>query len=163
MELYAMQHGVCLSKELDPDQPLSQLGCEQIEWCANGIRRLGLSFDAIVSSPKTRAWQTAGIIARILDYPEKHIARTDTLKPMAAPQALLEYLHRFEDCPRVLIVSHLPLLGEVVSRCVAANARVALNIENGGLLRLDIKDFDRPTGLLMWYLTAYQLRLLSCP
>ena len=57
MLIHLMQHGVCLSKELDATQPLSPVGGEQIEKSATAARVLGLRFELIVASPKVRSLQ----------------------------------------------------------------------------------------------------------
>ena len=59
MLVYFMQHGPCLSEELDPARPLSPVGRDLIERSARGVRGLGLRFDLMASSPKARALQTA--------------------------------------------------------------------------------------------------------
>ena len=59
MLIHLMQHGACLSKELDPHQPLSPVGREQAIKSARAMRTLGLRFQLVVASPKLRSLQTA--------------------------------------------------------------------------------------------------------
>jgi phosphohistidine phosphatase len=63
MELYLMQHGPNLSKDEDPEEPLSPDGKKQILKAAKAIKKMGLQFDVVIASPKKRSQQTAEIVA----------------------------------------------------------------------------------------------------
>lgn len=163
MELYLMQHGACLSKELDPEQSLSPVGRDQVEKSARAARLMGLSLDAMVTSPKKRARQTAAILAAAVEYPANGIRVTDAVKAMTPPQTTLEYLEelkgRFE-LSRVCIVGHMPSIGELISALITNDSKAAVQIENAGLSRVDILDFQRPAGTLIWYMGPQQLGLI---
>ncbi len=161
MELFLMQHGICLSKELEPEQPLSPVGYDQVERTGVALRRMGADFDAILCSPKTRSYESAHIIAHCTGYPEKAILVTEVVKAMAPPTALFELLQERTTWQRVLIAGHLPHLGEVASMLITDHCKAAIQIENAGLMRLEVLNFERPAGTLLWYLTPGQLKLLS--
>ena len=48
------------------DLPLTKIGIEQAHELANGIKTFGLTFDAIYSSPLSRAHKTAEVVAEVL-------------------------------------------------------------------------------------------------
>ncbi|QDY82522.1 histidine phosphatase family protein [Paenibacillus polymyxa] len=59
--LYVARHGIGTGNE--PDAPLSSDGFNQAEQLADFLSRMkGLHVDRLISSPYTRAWQTAEII-----------------------------------------------------------------------------------------------------
>ena len=55
------------------DLPLTEIGMRQAAEVANEIKAAGLSFDAVLSSPLSRALKTAQIIATINDLPEPKV------------------------------------------------------------------------------------------
>ena len=69
MKVYLMQHALAYSSEEDQERPLSPAGIDQAKAAAKGIKRLGLTFDLIVTSPKRRAHQTAALIAEGVRFP----------------------------------------------------------------------------------------------
>lgn len=160
MELYLMQHGVAFSKDVNPGRPLSPVGAETVGMSARALAMTGLRLDAILASPKERAVQTAGIVARNMGLTESAVITTETLKPMAKAAKFLEFLKGLGDAKRVFVAGHMPSLGEIASLFISS-ASVALQIENAGLTRIDVLDFSRPAGVLMWHLTPHQLQLMA--
>jgi len=63
MKLYLMQHALAHTAAENPERPLNPEGVEQAKAAAHAIKKLGLSFDLIVSSRKRRARQTAALVA----------------------------------------------------------------------------------------------------
>lgn len=61
------------------DTPLTQEGHEQAKRAAEKIRKQGLNFDIIVSSPLQRAHHTAQYIASATGYPHERIVLHDGL------------------------------------------------------------------------------------
>lgn len=164
MELYLMQHGLSLSKELDPEQPLSPVGRDQVQKAARAARLMGLNFDLMVTSPKKRAQQTAALLAEAVDYPTGGIRVTDAVKamtPWASTLAYLEEMQQRFELQRVCIVGHMPSIGEIVSAIITSGCKAAVQIENAGICRLDILDFQRPAGSLIWYMGPQQLGLVG--
>jgi len=160
MEIYLMQHGSCLSKELDPNQPLSPVGAEQVLLSATAIRTLGLGFDCIISSPKARALQTAQAVAEALGYPEEEILISDDVKAMAPPDKTVRLLTSLE-VQSVFLAGHLPHLGHLASHLLATTESVRIGFQNGGLARIDTETLPTHSAVLRWYLTPMQLQIIA--
>ena len=62
--LFLVQHGEAISKELDPDRPLSPAGNEAVTRMAAFMKHSGIGLDRVLHSGKTRARQTAEIFAK---------------------------------------------------------------------------------------------------
>ena len=92
MEIYLMQHGPYLPKEQDPDEGLSPEGQARIHASGKALRRMGITFDAIFSSPKKRSAQTAAIVAGEVGFSPDKITETDKVKAMAPPEETLDML-----------------------------------------------------------------------
>src|SRR5262245_2985211 len=68
MNLYLMRHGIAVTAdqpgvESDGERALTPKGIKRMRRAVRGLRRLGISFDAILTSPLVRARQTAEIVA----------------------------------------------------------------------------------------------------
>ncbi len=133
MQLYLMQHGLAQNEEQDPTRPLSSEGIEQVKATARGIRRLGLDFVLIVTSPKRRAQQTAALVAEAVRYPYSDIVTTEVLLPKADPAGLLAILDSEADEARVLAVGHLPHLANFVSSYAGGTQMAFTNAGLAGL------------------------------
>lgn len=165
MELYLMQHGTCFSKDIDPDQPLSPVGSEQIAKSAEAVRRLGLSFDCIVASPKTRSIQTAQAVAEAVGYPVESIVVTDQVKAMTPPAKtaamLAEYAPPEDEQYAMLICGHLPNLAELASLLMTDQGKARIAFSNGGLTRLDLPPEPGRRATLRFCLTPLHLQIIA--
>ena len=159
MLIHLMQHGACLSKELDENQPLSPVGREMVEKTARAAGKLGLRFELVVASPKTRSLQTAQIMAEKTGYPVSRIEMTEAVKAMAQPQAAIDFLKEYEGLDSVLIAGHLPSLAKIASTLLTGDLSVEVNIENAGLMQIALP--AKGNGVLNWYLTPAQLGLIA--
>lgn len=161
MQLYLMQHGQALSEEVNPEQPLSRAGIATIQSSAAALKRLGLTFTAIVCSPKRRAHQSAALVAEAVRYPYSDIGESDTLKPHAAPGEALAYLRELPENDVVLVVGHLPALTRLIQLLLGLNGELPLRIAHGGLTRLDCRELDAGAAELIYHLQPEQLQLLG--
>ena len=88
MALYLVQHGKSLSKDVDPQQGISEKGQADVERIAAVARNYGIQVAAIIHSGKKRALQTAEIFATAFNISDKVAAR-DGLKPWTTSKYLL--------------------------------------------------------------------------
>ncbi len=156
MELYLMQHALACSAEEDPQRVLTPEGVAQAKASARGMRRLGLEFDLIVSSPKRRAQQTAALVAEAVRYPYSDILASDAVLPDQPLEPLLKLLAAEPVDARILVVGHLPHLEHLATQLLHGGVLV---FENAGLVALELTGWD--DARLLWLLTPRQLALLS--
>ena len=161
MELYLMQHGPQLPKEEDPEESLSPGGEALVSTSAQAVRKMGLSFDLIVTSPKKRAKQTAALVAEAIGFPLSDIVETDQVKAMTPAEDTVRYLEQFQDRKSVLIAGHLPSLAEISSYLLTSGSKATIHFERGGLGRIDVMTLPTHDGELRWYLTPEQLALIA--
>ena len=161
MELYLMQHGPYLPKEQDPDEGLSPEGDARIHASGKALKRMGITFDAIFSSPKKRSGQTAAIVAGEVGFPPDKITETDKVKAMTPPEETVEMLCGLWGYKRVLIAGHLPSVGEVASSLLTEGSKASIAFEMGGCCRIDVEALPTHSGKLRWYLTPEQLELIA--
>ncbi|EPR44064.1 phosphohistidine phosphatase, SixA [Desulfovibrio sp. X2] len=161
MELYLMQHGACLSEDIDPARPLSPVGSDTAAKAGRTLRAFGVRPGLIVSSPKLRARQTAAIVARELEYPAAQLAVHDSLNPMGKPDEALSLLKEAWDAESVLLVGHLPHLNHFVSRLACRSGEVNLSVENAGLTRIDLTQPLPGQGRISWHIKPFLYTLLK--
>ncbi len=160
MEIYMMQHGDALPEDKDPERGLSPEGKNQIRLSGKALKRLNVSLDLIVSSPKKRARQTAQIVAYEVAYPEDRIEVTETLKPLSPASEAVSYTRSFAGKERILLAGHLPSLAEIASSLMS-ETHILIQFEMGGVCRIDVEELPTHKGVLKWYLTPEHLRLIG--
>jgi len=167
MDVYFLRHGLA-GQHGDPKykddslRPLTPEGREKMKRGSLGMQSLGLTFDAILSSPYLRARQTAEIVAETYNIKNKKIHLTENLLPPASVEELLREAHdRFPESQRILLVGHEPHLSEMVSSLLKSKP-LAIDFKKGGLCCLSIEPSSKnANGVLNWLLTPTQLWLLA--
>ncbi|MBA7660614.1 hypothetical protein ES703_68617 [subsurface metagenome] len=161
MEIYLMQHGPYLPKEQDPDEGLSPEGEARIHASGKALKKMGITFDVILSSPKKRSKQTASIVAEEVGFPPDKIVETEKVKAMTHPEETLTILADYSGDQRILIAGHLPSVAEVASFLLTEGSKATIEFERGGCCRIDVEDLPTHSGHLKWYLTPKQLELIA--
>ena len=108
--LYLVQHGQAESKEVDPDRSLTDQGQRETEIIADMAAKLALAVDEIRHSGKTRAEQTATIIAQAL-WLQNQVVAISGLGPMDDVKPVAKALTT-ED-RSVMLVGHLPFMARL--------------------------------------------------
>lgn len=109
MNLYLVQHGDAVSKDVDPERPLSEKGRDDVSRVAAFISPR-MKVGMIGESGKLRATQTAEILGDALGIkPEK----VDSLSPLDSPgECIGVFSERSGD---TMLVGHMPHLGKLAS------------------------------------------------
>ncbi len=161
MEIYLMQHGPNLPKEEDPEEGLSREGEVIVRACGKALKRMGIVFDAVLSSPKKRSRQTAAIVAGETGFAEEKIFETPKVKAMTPPEETVQVLSRLSGARRVLVAGHLPSVTEVASFLLTEGSRAVIQFERGGICRIDVDVLPTHGGRLRWFLLPDHLRWIA--
>lgn len=162
MEIYILRHGIAAEKgtpgyKKDSDRPLTKDGEEKMHQIAQAMLGMGLKFDLILSSPYTRAGQTAQIVAEILGG---EVTFTEALVPDANP---LDLIHEINDEKphTVLLVGHEPDLSRLISVLISGTSDAAIELKKGGLCKVTSEKLTfGQSAVLNWLLTPKELRQL---
>ncbi|MGD8569161.1 MAG: phosphohistidine phosphatase SixA [Gammaproteobacteria bacterium] len=111
--LYLVQHGQAVSKDQDPDRPLSSQGESDVSRMAALLAAAGIVVDRIVHSGKTRAEQTAAILANSLSD-SGTIEVVDGINPNDSVAAFADQVVGWNT--PVMVVGHLPFMAKLVTR-----------------------------------------------
>ncbi|MBI4379262.1 MAG: phosphohistidine phosphatase SixA [Nitrospinae bacterium] len=161
MQIYLLQHGQALGEEIDPQRHLSSEGRAQIEKTSIALKRMGVSFDLLLSSPKARARESAEIVGGALSYPLNEIEITDTLNPNSSPEDFIHFLSGFKDRDSILIAGHLPSLHSIALWLLCETCKMNIKFEMGGILRIDVERLPTHNGVLRYYLLPEHLNIIS--
>ncbi len=121
MKLYLVRHGEALAKEIDPDQSLSEAGRANVERLAAFVGQRGVRAARILHSGKTRARQTAEILAEAMADAGACAAR-DGLAPNDPTAPVADAFAESQD--DTVLVGHLPFLGDLAARLVVGSEGV---------------------------------------
>ena len=136
MKLYLVQHADAKSKDEDPERPLSEKGWTDIRKVAVFItENLKVQVDTILYSGKTRAKQTAEVLARYLNH-SKGIMEDEDLNTLDNPFNWIERLSKINE--DIIIVGHLPHLNKLSSLllCHDEEANI-IQFQRGGMVCLE--------------------------
>lgn len=166
MELILMRHGVAEDREEfakkkleDSLRPLTMKGRRRTQKVAMQLRDWFQDIDLIVSSPFTRARQTAELISQI--FIDTKVVEAAELVPTSLPQAFKRWLRSHgEDHKRIVAVGHEPQLSVLASFLMADQIEPFLEIKKGGVLCLKIesfKDIAPGSARLLWLIQPRQI------
>ena len=148
MKLYLMQHGNSVSKEEDPERPLSVQGTGDVKKVAGFLQNAGIMVEEVFHSGKMRARQTAEIVISLLN-PHAELTEKGELAPLNDVRDILEQIKKRKT--DLLIVGHLPHLAKLVSMLIlGTESTQVVSFQQGGVACLS-KD-PRGEWTLAWML-----------
>jgi phosphohistidine phosphatase len=131
----------------DAARPLSAKGREQAERLATFLHGVRLAVDAVISSPKVRARETAEIVADGIGQAGK-VRIDDRLGGGVRPATVDDVVRDAGSPQRVVIVGHDPDFSELLSTLVGARD---LTMKKGAMARVDVRGrFGDADGTLRW-------------
>ncbi|MBX7221238.1 MAG: phosphohistidine phosphatase SixA [Blastocatellia bacterium] len=167
MDLYLLRHAIAHDlgadgSRTDFDRSLTREGKAKMRLAAEGMKRMELHFDLILTSPLVRARETAEIVAETFNCPER-ITICQNLRTGFEPQRFLADLSQSARLPAVLAVGHEPDLSELAARLIFGSERGgALTFKKGSLCCIWLPSVvPLFPGSLRWHLTPGQLRLMA--
>jgi phosphohistidine phosphatase len=163
--VYVMRHGRAESGAgcADEDRRLSPDGQRGMALLGQGLAKLGITFDAIVSSPLVRAWQTAEAV-QLATSPHVQIEQASCLGPDTQPLATLHTVLQKLDrpCHHVLIVGHNPGISALLRVLVVGQEGAGFLFDPATMARVDFGSTLQPGGgTLRWMMSAEQMEKLG--
>ena len=134
MDLYLVQHGEAVSKESNPNRPLTSAGREKAGKTAAFIAaHAGIEIKRIIHSGKERALETAQIFADHLHIDE--VEEGKELNPQSAPWSWVERLSATGE--NLMIVGHLPFLKRLAALLICQDeTKPCVEFHMGGVVGL---------------------------
>jgi phosphohistidine phosphatase len=160
--VYLMRHGIAEEPSrgvADGERALTEEGIRKTTRVAEGLRALDIRPDAILSSPLRRAQETARIAGAVL-APDCAIELTPLLAGEAAPEVIARDLRPSRRASHILLVGHMPDLGDLASYLLTGSAhRAPLPFKKAGVAAIEVDGLPpKGPGLLHWFATPALLR-----
>jgi phosphohistidine phosphatase len=145
--------------QADSLRPLSDKGRKQMKGVADGLRTLVPKCDVVVTSPYTRAVQTAEFLR---DAYERQLVETKTLEPEAAPSAFESWLRNHFEEDVVVVVGHEPHLGTLTTWLMTGASESHVEFKKGGACLLEFSGtVKKGAGALRWLIGSKELGALK--
>jgi phosphohistidine phosphatase len=167
VNIFLLRHGIAAEPgapgiKTDAERPLIPKGEQRLRAAAAAMETMGLSFDAIISSPFLRAKQTAEIVAKILKL-ERNLTFSSDLIPGGNPQALIRQLNGLKPAPEnILLVGHEPHLSRLIALLVSGDTTATIEMKKGSLCKLETQELEYGhCATLKWLLTPGQMELMA--
>jgi phosphohistidine phosphatase len=137
LNLYILQHGEAVAKEIDPERPLSEHGKRDIRILALHMQNMDVQLGNIFHSGKLRAEQSARLIAETLS-PEIQPVQTEGLNPNDDPAVIIGDIEQMNE--NILIASHMPFVSRLCSTLLTGTTEAEFVSIPGTLFCLEKAD-----------------------
>ena len=165
--LFVLRHGIATPRgdpnfPLDSDRSLTAKGIKRMRRIADGMRRMRVGFDVILSSPYRRSLETAFVVAREFEVGQS-VQTVAALKPEVLPEEVVRtLLESYSPIQRILLVGHEPQLSALVSTLTSGSGSARPLLKKGGLCKLQVERLQLgKCASLVWLLTPRQLMSLA--
>lgn len=161
--LYLVRHAIAAERGPnypdDRERPLTSEGVSRFKRSVEGLRKLDVKLELVITSPLVRAAHTAELLVSGIGA-KPRLERLDALAPGGRRAEVLEAIARYSKrAHHVALVGHEPDLGELASRLL--RARGTIEFKKGAVCCMEL-DGAMPTGpgVLKWLLPPRALRKL---
>ncbi len=157
MEVYLLRHAIAVDRGTpeyegrDDERPLTDEGIKKTKDAARGLKRSGLVFDRIWTSPILRARHTAEIVAKKLGL-KKVMEQTNDLGDGFSCDAVVALLQRAGADEKVLLVGHEPDFSVLAGHLLNGRGGMNINFKKGGMIRLDFEGDVTPGAATLVYM-----------
>ncbi|MFO1464616.1 MAG: histidine phosphatase family protein [bacterium] len=164
LELFFLRHAVAVERGAegitDEARPLTEEGREKMILAVQGMGRLKIEFEVLLSSPLLRAKQTAELVARHLPF-RGPVEFEEELEPGGDLRVLLGKLAARRES-RYLLVGHEPMLGSWIRSLLGWRGVARLRLKKGALCHLLLEGLQAGAGAeLIELFQPKALRLLG--
>jgi phosphohistidine phosphatase len=145
----------------DDLRPLTAEGRAEQRAAARAMKKMGVKFDFLVTSPLLRATETADILASTYRWPEPPQVAQE-LGHGYAVDAVLKLLAKFPPDASVALVGHEPDFSHLVGALISRSGEVNIAVKKSGVVGIEFKgQAESGKGTLLFHLKPGHLRKLA--
>ncbi len=155
MDIYFLRHASAGDTKAptpqdDEKRPLDPKGIEQSKQIGKLLATLELRPDAIISSPLTRAVQTAELVAdQLKGVPS--VTLDDALRPESTYEQFQDLLQHYQRQKAVIVTGHNPNLSEFLGYLISGGtSKGAAELKKGAVAKVE---YTQGIGTLQWCIT----------
>lgn len=166
MEVILIRHAKAESRDANswPDddvRPLTAEGRAEQRATTRTMKKMGVKFDFLVTSPLLRARETAEIVAKGYRWPEAPQV-AEELGHGYAPGAVVKLLAKFPPSAAVALVGHEPDLSNLTAALVTRDGRLNIAVKKSGVVGIEFDgQAEEGKGTLLYHLKPAHLRKLA--
>lgn len=165
MNCVLIRHGMAVERDewegADAGRPLTDDGVKRVRQVAAGLQWLDVQPTLILSSPLTRAIETARILGDTMHF-RNPVRYVEVLSPDAVPDRLLSLLQDLPSESCVFCVGHEPQLGLTAGVMLAGTPAQAFRFKKAGACMIEFSlPVEAGQGALKWWMEPGQLRALG--
>ena len=167
MRILLLRHAIAAPRDPahdtdDRSRPLTREGERRMRRAARGMRRLGVTFDLILTSPLVRTAETARIVAAVC-RPRAEMRLLKPLAPGGGVGGVLGALAGLPPQSEILLVGHEPDLSLLAAALILERrSELPIEFKKGALARIDTDGAPRPgNGRLVYLLPPRVLRRIA--
>ena len=147
----------------ESERPLTHEGNTKTQQAAEGLAQVSPDITHMLSSPFTRALETAQIIKNVFDLNGKIQANRELVYDHS-PIQMFPILTKLPEDSCVVCVGHEPHLGQLAAMMISGKYLPGLSLKKAGACAIQFEGKPKiGCGSLEWWLKPAQLRRLRKP
>jgi|TARA_R110002167_G_scaffold86945_1_gene235225 phosphohistidine phosphatase len=158
MRLYLVRHGLALTKDENPDRPLSEQGQKDVKRMASFLGRAGVRVPRVIHSEILRAQQTALYLSTVIG-PGRIVEEMRDLKPSSRLDSLVEAAAVWTE--DTMVVGHDPFMSRITSFFTAGDASAGvIAFDPGSVVCLERDPIITESGghwTILWHMSPVLL------
>jgi phosphohistidine phosphatase len=165
MQVAIIRHGIAESRQRfartgrpDRERPLTKEGQQKMAQVARGLAAWLERFDVIATSPLQRARQTADVLG--VAFPDARLVEWSELEPDGDPARLWSKIRALKGCKRLAVVSHRPLVPNLVGWVLTGKDFPLAELKKGGVCLVELRREGPGQAVLLASLPPAVLRRL---
>lgn len=145
----------------DDNRPLTSDGVDEQHQAATVMKKMGIRFDFLLTSPMLRARQSAEAVAEAYRWPEEP-QLTEALGHGYSVAAVVRLLAKFPPDSRVALVGHEPDLSRLAAALISSGGSTRIGLKKSGVVGIEFEGAaEAGAGTLVYQLKPGHLRKLS--
>ncbi|HXY68118.1 MAG TPA: phosphohistidine phosphatase SixA [Gemmatimonadales bacterium] len=166
MEVILVRHAKAENRDAntwpdDDQRPLTAEGRAEQRAATRSMKKMGIKFDFLVTSPLLRARETADILAKGYRWPEPPQV-ADELGHAYGAGAVVKLLAKFPPGATVALVGHEPDLSNLAGALVTRDGRLNIAVKKSGVVGIEFEGpAEEGQGTLLYQLKPAHLRKLA--
>lgn len=167
-QLYLVRHAIAVKHGtegiVEEERPLTAEGRERMRQGVQGMKRIKVEPEVILSSPLVRAVQTAEILQNILSDKKDELIPVEIEKTLLPGADLDDFLKKLKGRveARVMLVGHEPSMSSWVQSLLSCDPPGSIRLKKGSLCHLELTWVgSRPFAELVALLQPRVLRLVG--
>ena len=157
MQVFNMRHGdAALDAASDSVRPLTSCGCDESRLMANRLKGQKVDIERVLVSPFLRAEQTLDVVGECMNLPG-NVDVLPELTPCGDVGMVSAWLQTLanEGVASVLVISHLPLVGYLVSELCPGETPPMFTTSAIASVTLD----ESGKGIFNWQMSPCNLKM----